>query len=270
MEKLSNNELKHELTIMLEWINSFCKRYDIYYSPIAGTLIGIVRHKGFIPWDDDIDLGVLRKDYERLLELRDTLVSESDGLYDIVAVELNNSEFPFIKFINKHIKVKQVNVETSVDYLWIDVFPLDKVPEEKSSREKQCKQTHRYRLLLESAIFKAENITHYTKSNSVKKLLHPILNIVGAPYFGRVISRIASRFENTDSNLVCEVVWGYGDKETVRIEEFLKSKEAEFEGVKVQIMSCWDDYLTQTYGDYMTLPDPSKRVSHEVNAWRIE
>lgn len=270
MEKLSNFEFKHELTIMLGWIDDFCKKYDIYYSPIAGTLIGIVRHQGFIPWDDDIDLGVLRKDYDKLLTLRDVLVRESNGLYDIVAVELNNSEFPFIKIINKKIKVKQVNVETSVDYLWIDIFPLDKVPEDGASRIKQCKKTHRYRLLLESAIFKAENISRYTKSNIVKILLHPVLSILGARFFGRFISNIASRYENTSSSLVCEVVWGYGDKETVRIDEFLKSEQAEFEGLKINIMSCWDAYLTRTYGDYMTLPDPSKRVSHEVNAWRIE
>ena len=119
---LSHEELQQEELRLLLAFDSLCKQQGLRYSLQAGTLLGAVRHRGFIPWDDDVDVSMPRPDYERLLTLGD-LVPAPLGL-----VTPYNSEFPlpFAKVVATNVRAQEEVAEGVLEeYLWIDVFPIE-------------------------------------------------------------------------------------------------------------------------------------------------
>lgn len=264
---LNENELKNELCIMLEWLDSFLISKEINYSVIGGTLIGTIRHKGFIPWDDDVDIAVSRDEYNKIRHYRDEILKT--GLYDIVCVEDGTSEFPFIKFINKKVGVLQKNISSeNSDFLWIDIFPFDIVPINMKKQKNFYKKAHILRLMLESAMFKPD-IEGKSFSEKVKKILNPFFKKIGAQKIGLKISSYVQKYSLVDSGYIGGVVWGYGCVETVVMDAFKKSMRMPFEKIYVNVFNIWKIYLENVYGDYMKLPPEDKRVSHEIVAFRI-
>lgn len=268
INQLSSLEIKSELVKMLEWIHSFLTENQISYSLVGGTLLGAIRHKGFIPWDDDIDLAMTRSSYYKLNSLADIVKAKSKGKYRIISCENGTSEFPFIKLVNTQISVNQININSKTgNYLWIDIFPFDIVFDNEKTRNKIYKRTHLLRLLLESSLIDIRSINHLNYSSVIKLLLHPIAKAYGPHRIGNMISRIAQSCKISNNNLIGGVVWGYGEKETIEMHRFINTVGAEFENLNVTIMECWDEYLGNVYGNYMELPPSEKRISHEIKAW---
>lgn len=261
-------EVKGELVEMLKWFNNFCTQHEIIYSAIGGTLLGAIRHKGFIPWDDDIDVSVTREMYDKIRSLRDEV--RKSGKYDIVCVEDGTSEFPFIKLLNKKIAVHQINIKTDSDFLWIDIFPYDYAPKDKSIRDRTFKKCHRTRLMLESSQMVKNAKTKKGKKTIIKLLLSPLFKMVGSEKLALNVSRKAQKFRETDRDYVCAFVWGYGSHECISTKDFLNTLTVPFENTEIRIMSCYDEFLTKVFGNYMELPPIEKRVSHSIDAWFIE
>lgn len=265
---LTPGEIKGELVKMLKWFNDFCTQHEIIYSAMGGTLLGAIRHKGFIPWDDDIDVSVTREMYDKIRSLRDEI--RGSGKYDVVCVEDGTSEFPFIKLLNKKIAVSQVNIKTDSDFLWIDIFPYDYAPEDKSVRDSTFNECHRTRLMLESSqMVKGEKMKK-DKKTAIKLMLSPLFKIIGSEKLALKISCMAQKFKETERDYVCAFVWGYGAHECVMTKNFIKTLAVPFEDTEIYIMSCYDEFLTKVFGNYMQLPPVEKRVSHSIDAWFIE
>ena len=268
INRLSTSEIKSELVRMLGWIHNFLIENQISYSLVGGTLLGAVRHQGFIPWDDDIDLAMTRTSYHKLNSLADVVKDESKGKYRIVSCENGTSEFPFIKLINTQIRINQININSKTgNYLWIDIFPFDVVFDSEKARNKIYKKAHLLRLLLESSLMDMKRIKHMNSSSAVKLLLHPLAKTYGPNRIGRTISKLAQSCKTSNRNLIGGVVWGYGAKETIEMQGFVNTVETKFENISVTIMKCWDEYLTNVYGNYMDLPPLEKRIAHEIEAW---
>lgn len=132
-EYLSDKQVKSELTALLQVVHEFLVEHNIKYTITAGTLLGAVRHKGFIPWDDDIDIALTREQYDKLVcLLRERNNSVNEYVY-AEGFELGNDDIPYIKIVNKNIFVEDHTAssnrnEFKEDYLWVDVFCWDNVP----------------------------------------------------------------------------------------------------------------------------------------------
>lgn len=134
MRQLTLREIQLEELKLLSYFDEFCNINRLKYSLVYGTLIGAARHKGFIPWDDDIDVAMPRPDYEKLLSLRSSFNS---GAIELIADKLNHSlDATYAAVINRDIPCKNTYSMTKrSQYLWIDVFPVDGFTEDYEKME---------------------------------------------------------------------------------------------------------------------------------------
>lgn len=261
MKKLSLEELKKEELNILTTFNKFCQQHALRFYLAGGTLLGAIRHKGFIPWDDDIDVCMPRPDYEKLIQLYDN----TDSRYQLRCIEKNNFSAPYAKMvdINTHIKEKYLATDDNKN-LWIDIFPVDGLPEDLSKVKKIYKSCDFYRTIyLLNFANLGEGRSCFRKY--MKYLLKPIAMLYGKKRCVHKIQDIAKQYKYKNSKYVGAVTWGlYGDGERMLKSEFEKAVKVEFEGEMYPAFSCWDSYLAGLYHDYMTLPPESERRSHDI------
>ena len=162
MQQLSLREVQLEELNLLKDFDKFCKKYNLKYSLCYGTLIGAARHKGFIPWDDDIDVCMPRPDYERLLTLKEHY--DHDGL-ELIANPINHSlDATYAAIINKNIPCENTYSNTlRSKYLWIDIFPVDGFSEDMSIMKEIYDKSIFYQKILTLAsakLFKGKSLIH--------------------------------------------------------------------------------------------------------------
>ena len=262
---LTLKELQDEELRLLLAFDAFCKEHGLRYSLEAGTLIGAVRHKGFIPWDDDVDLSMPRPDYDRLLELQGELPS-SMGL-----VMPQNSEFAnsFAKLCTYEVRAQEPAYEGVMEeYLWIDIYPIDGV----SSNEAEVRRT-------QGRVNWAMYRSLWTATNNSSQPLHK--RAIKA-FFGlflrhgdqktrmlKVIYEVARNPGYENATRVSSLLGGARHGWSIPKDGYEDMVEVEFEGHMFPAMGCWDEYLTKCYGDYMQLPPEDKRQTHCLKAWRV-
>ena len=268
MKKLSHLEIqKIELNLLLEF-DKFCRKNNLTYYLSGGTLLGAIRHKGFIPWDDDIDICMPRKDYEQLLKI---FPQKYKQIYTLRTFERGNFYSPFAKLIDKRTQIISIFFNKMMDYsLWIDIFPVDGLPNSIILTKMIYEKASFYRKLL------SLNFAKTNKSNSkIKMIFKPLARIL-AKFIGtsnclKILNKLAKKYKYDTSNYVGCIVWGlYGIGERMKKSEFEKTVYVEFEGYKFPTFSCWDSYLKGVYGDYMKLPPLNKRKTHDMTAYIIE
>lgn len=267
------SEIKSISLDILIAIDDFCRKNSINYSLSGGTALGGVRHKGFIPWDDDIDIMLPRPDYDRLcIEWKDT---ESFKLYSL---NRNNTKIPYARIceMKKTVVVPPAlwNIDKSSG-VWVDIFPVDGVSDNFEEFSNQIQQS---KILIDAILesrFVDTSISNHSynwkgllmvylrrfaglnKTN--KRLLHKHL-----------ILRNEKPYAST-SHLGMLAITNYGDKEWFSTELFNEYMDIEFEGRKFRALKHIDDYLTKLYGDYMVLPPVEQRVqTHSAHKylWR--
>ena len=260
--KISFDELKSIELDILKYIDSICKEHHIKYYLAYGTLIGAIRHKGFIPWDDDIDICMKRSDYEKFVSVFPKLSSNYYSLLHPSTDPLYYYEFA--KVVDLRTKIKGVGFkDIPNEGVWVDIFPLDLVANNKKIQ----------RMLVQ--IFMALRILSvYTKFPSHKRsyLFYPLwllARLVGYR-FPLKITNWLSKIGNGKKFI------GYiasmstsGSKYCYPIEWFDDFVDVEFEGNIFPAPKEYHKYLESQYGNYMQLPPEDKRVAHPVEAyWR--
>lgn len=267
MRSLTLREIKDiELEILLNF-DKFCRNNNLNYYLAGGTLLGAIRHKGFIPWDDDIDVCMPRKDYLKFIETFDGW----DKNLQVRSNLKNNFGAPFSKIVDLRTKIDAKYTENDIDtHLWIDVFPVDGLPENIAEVEKIYKDCDFYRrvlMLTEAKLGEGKN----TFRKYAKYILKPLANLYGKQRCIDKIEKIANKYTYESSKYVGIVTWGLlGAGQMMLKSEFEKVVEVEFEGYKFPAFSCWDGYLKGMYGDYMKLPPIELRKTHEMTAYLIE
>lgn len=255
---------KEELSLLLE-LDRFCKKNYIQYTLCGGTLLGAIRHKGFIPWDDDIDIAMPRPDYNKFIKL----MTSSEELAKNVEV-IPNDAFPiFVKYVNKRIEVKEVYVE-KIRHLWIDIIPLDALPTDEGTLIRVFSQAKRYRDMLALSWANAEEGKTPLK-RWLKKAFLPLIHRTRISDWGaRRLFNLCMEYPFGSTDYVGCISWGlYGPGERYPLSGFKHLTQVEFEGHMFPAISCWDSYLSGIYGDYMSLPPENKRHTHGLKAWRV-
>lgn len=254
----TKEEIKSVQLTVLKAVDKYCTENNIRYFAAYGTLLGAVRHHGFIPWDDDIDLWMLRNDYDKFVKSFCT----EDGLIFVESVD-NSLEhiFPYAKIYYKNSKIIQfVHKERHNTYIGVDLFPLDYLPNDESERRNLYKKVRKRKLL-----YDIKSISYKRDRSSIKKVMLTIINHFIDGYsihnIAKDISNYVKKNAKIKSNYVGSFLCPYGKKTCVRSEMFEKYIRVDFENQVISIPIGYDAILKSLYGDYLTLPPKEQRIS---------
>lgn len=258
--------IQKELLRLIKELKPLFDKYDIDYFACGGTMIGAVREKGFIPWDDDIDIFMARPDYDRLLEVARNNNGKI-GKFDVACGELENSLLPFCKIFDKRYKLNAKGVEGDEDYLFIDVFPFDAIPDNEEERKNYYKLLQKKRKAVEISRLTFSGLNDVTKNKVAlipKYIIKVFINITNPKRYLRNYLSLCKKYDYNSSKYVWGNTWGniFDAKIT---KDDIKTKELPFEDTTIKVMVGYDKYLTAVFGDYMHPPKKSEQESHSIN-----
>ena len=269
--KLSPDEIKGiELSILIEF-DKFCTINNLTYFLCGGTLLGCIRHKGFIPWDDDIDVFMPRNDYEKFFQITEQNPIKENLITSTYRSFKNKIPYPFIKLIDNTTEAVEQGRNVKKNYgIWIDILPLDNLPEDDDENEIAYSEMKDLRKKLFFAL------TEITLDNS-KNILTYLYKKIKQFFAKKTVFRICEEmdlksqaFSNHDTGFEGCILWGlYGKGERCKKDVFTVAKGM-FENREFNIPVGWDTYLKGIYGNYMELPPVEKRTMHSILAYKLK
>lgn len=261
-EMLRIEEVRAQELKICKAFADFCEDNGLRYYMCGGTLLGAVRHKGFIPWDDDMDLLMPRPDYDRFVSLANGHING----YNVDTREgTKGYYYPFCKVTNPNIKVKPSNVDQEAD-LWIDIFPMDGAPADPAECDAYLEKmrTKHHFFMYTMAAFR--NV----KLRTLPKYLFTLPFRPFKKQLSRWVEKCGRAVDFDSHPYVAVSTWGYGKRERMEKEAFLPQIEMEFDGIPLKTTADYETYLRKIYGDYMQLPPENERTLHFFGAWRVK
>ena len=266
MKELTLQELKEVEFEILKVFDAFCKENNITYYLSHGTLIGAVRYKKFIPWDDDIDIGMPRDDYEKFIEVANKELKQP--FFCSCFNEKHHNGY-CCRVVDKNIVVcRDDAMVKKKENLWIDVFPLDGMPNNCFTRFFHKNILLFLRLLLQYSKFK-NGINMKKKRNIVEIIFIKLGYVVSKVCCFDVKKRLLAidktlrRYNYDTSDYVVNFMGAYKFKEMFPRKLYEEVVEYQFEDLMLCAPKDYDVVLSQMYGDYMTPPKKDKRYGHD-------
>lgn len=255
-----------ELGIM-EYIHEVCQKIGVKYFLAYGSLIGAVRHKGFIPWDDDMDICMLREDYEKL---QNYLIANPDERYEVMSYKNNlNYVYPFMKVQDNHTYLLEEDVRIDSNMgIYVDIFPVDGYEDDSVFKDKMTR------------LIKKRQLSCYTFKGitNTKSLLNSLIRYISVIIFYftntnkyiRGIDELAKSRKVDDYELVDYLIYKDMNKPVWKREWLKQTITGVFEGKEFMIPKNYHEILTSDYGDYTQLPPVELRFSHhDFQLWKI-
>lgn len=247
---------------ILKYLDKICRKNKIKYSLTGGTLLGAVRHKGFIPWDDDIDIFLTRPEYEKLYKVLEKeneylwLTNESDSNYFLV----------YGRLVDPNTYIEDEGIDDIKGYgVFVDVCVVDGLPDDKVIRKIHCLFM---RFLYRSRRCASYRHKQYVPANIVKRafksIYQSICKMIGIKRWVYWLDETAQKYSFHEGKYVGNLMSQYGEKEIMHRKSFEKYIEMSFEGEKFMVIAGWEEYLNNVYGDYMQLPPKDQRKGHHT------
>lgn len=239
-----------------------CDELSLDYFLIGGSLLGAIRHQGFIPWDDDMDIGMNRADYEAFAKYAPAKL-RGDHYFLQTAYSDDNYGFSYMKLLDRHTYIEEkANVNNARKGVFIDIFPFDRIPDDPSQRRSQIT---RFKVLDSRIIVK----TGYRLIDS------PLRRHRTDPDSDKIedLNQLKHRRENTmrlyehdHFNFYKNLASQYSyDREILSGTEISNLTKVPFEYLQVNVPTAYDSILTRMYGDYMTPPPENQRTEKHIN-----
>lgn len=242
---------------MLKEVDKICRENDIQYQVDGGTLLGAVRHRGFIPWDDDVDIRMLRADYDRFCEICKVKLNREK--YFLQTHETDEGyRWGYARILRNGTYFSRENQEmlTMKRGIFIDIFPCDGMPENTVGKGIYNFTCFVARKILYSPV----GAQHEKKW--VKRVAYKIVGIIPKQFAFLLFSILIEKYRNKDTKLIRTLGWN-GSEENIGFlrEWMLESCELDFEDMKVKAPVAYNDFLNFMFGeDYMTPPSEDKRI----------
>ncbi len=249
--------------ICLDELVRICDKHNINYFLIGGTLIGAVRHKGFIPWDDDIDIGMLRADYDKFIKICETEIDKSKFFLQIPETDSNSADFELArlrinntKFVQEHRK----NLKTHEGF-FVEIFPYDSIP---NSKIKSFLYSYFFKILKRIVGIRM-GYNYDLKNFIIRSIMHINVffsKVIPLSYLYNKVKNYHLNFDNINSQKVFLLAGAYSNKKETHLRETVSEYDfLEFEGKNYKVPKNYDLFLKEQYGDYMQLPPENERIN---------
>lgn len=272
------NEIQQHLLMVMETVDKICKENDIRYGLYGGTYLGAVRHKGFIPWDDDIDIIMKRSEYERLHSILSDKNNIPQGYYyqsDRISKHYYN---PTAKLRSDTLNVIELFPTTQEvsSGPWVDLFVWDNVPNDKEERRKYFNKIKR----IDKIIFLTTYIQDLPDRGGLNNKIRGTIQRINeklhkyyffVPHLLKKRAKLVEKYKDEETDYVGVPSYAYFkdfeefEANVVNKKELMDFSDYDFEKCKFPSYKNYDDILTIFFGDYMTLPDEEDRGSHYIN-----
>lgn len=272
---ISDDEARALLAGYLGTFADYCEARGLRYFLCGGTLLGAVRHHGFIPWDDDIDVMMPRPDYEAFIRLAE---KEPVGAPLKLMGPQNDKNYlwPFIKLADTRTALVELQYRRRHRRwmrerygLYIDIFPIDGLPDSKEGQAQYFTEIKRHTRDLQRSAYHLGGVRPLPRL-LFRAITHPYYVLMGHRRFLRRLDALARSHEYGGSRNVAAVFGSYGIREVMEKECVASAVKVTFEAREYNAPAGYDRYLGSLYGDYMKLPPEEKRVTHHLRElyWR--
>ena len=255
MKVIDNSQYKTVLLGILHYINDISERNGIKYTLVGGSLIGAVREGGIIPWDDDIDIGLLPDEYDKLIE---AIKKDKNPRYIILDAEVEHTYYyPFAKVIDTKTTGYEIGYKKINGFgAYVDVFKYNELPNDDIKIDKYYKKRQR----IVDSLFRSANISN---KSAIKSAYHKLMSKRDSNRIAKKHIKFSEKY-NRSGGKKCMINWTpYGAKrETHDREIFSDYRKIDFDGVEAMIVKDYDVLLRRTFGDYMTPPPKEKQITH--------
>ena len=250
------NALQEKLLEMFDWLSKFLEKNNLRYYVIGGTMLGAVRHQGFIPWDDDIDIALPRRDYEKLISLLSTV-------HDHYIIESPRSLkkdylYPISKFYDINTTMKENTRRGITRGVFIDIFPLDGIGNTLENAMKNYKKVDRLNMFLAMKSSKVRKKRKWWKNLAI--ILGTIIP-VNSKKLSKKLDTLCSKYDYDDSLYVGNLTSTYRNIEIMPKSIFGNPTKYKFENLIVTGPEKYNEYLTKLFGDWKKLPSENQRES---------
>lgn len=261
MEEISIEVIKERLLKVFKFTIDFLEQHNFHYVAACGTVLGAVRHKGFIPWDDDIDIYLPRKEYNQLITMRDELQKQG---YDIQSINQLGYYLPFAKMIDNNTTIWEEERFPYITGIYVDIYPMDCFDisdlKLKLMQGRSMQLFRRYQIAIHPFTKKKllYDIKHIHPNRVRIHLQKKLCKNVPEKYLNK-FKRFQDKYSSYTGNKCVCVTQSRGL--VFQKEWFEDPVYMDFEGIKIKIPKDYKTYLTLFYGDYMQLPPEDKRHS---------
>lgn len=254
-------EMQEKLLDILKWFNELCEKENLVYFAQGGTALGAVRHNGFIPWDDDIDVGMPRKYYTRLYELSKELNKVTKDYY-IEFPEAKDFVYPYCKIYDKRTTLIE-NTRNKVERgIYIDVFPIDGIGNTIEESIKNFREVDKYINMLCTRVCALRSRRKWYKNIGIVLSRFIPDFILNHTKIIKKIEQLSIRFDYDECEYVANICGNWHEKEIMKKDWVKNPVLCEFETTQIYIPENCDAYLSKMYGDYMKLPPKEKQCTH--------